>query len=161
MSEKKEEKSVVKKEEETTEVIVSSANANLFGAKEGENFLAKTFGATFGQVKKTLVEYKVEDIKREMKREIQDMIIELRRVARKPQDDLIKVMPQTPMQTINLSDINEKKFCEGLFNWGLECHKNAQKILNCIRIYQDMYGEEWDIEEKAYVKSLVINWETI
>lgn len=160
MDTKKETKSVVKKEEETTEVIVSS-NANLFGAKEGENFLAKTFGSTFGQVKKTLVEYKVEDIKREMKREIQDMIIELRRVARKPQDDLIKIMPQTPMQTINLSDINEKKFCEGLFTWGLDCHKSAQKILNCIRIYQDMYGEPWDNDEKEYVKSLVINWETI
>lgn len=68
MDTKKETKSVVKKEDEITEVSVS--NANLFGAKEGENFLAKTFGSTFGQVKKTLVEYKVEDIKREMKREI-------------------------------------------------------------------------------------------
>ena len=85
----KEEKKDVVKVEETTGKTVST---NLFGAKDDENFLAKTLGQNFSQVKKTLVEYKVEDIKREMKREIQDKIIDLRRTARKPQDDLTKII---------------------------------------------------------------------
>jgi len=154
--EKEEKKDVVKVESTATEV-----SANLFGAKDGENFLAKTLGQNFSQVKKTLVEYKVEDIKREMKREIQDKIIVLRRSARKPQDDLTKIIPTSPLQQLNLTDIKEDEFCRGIFNWGISCHQDAQIILNAIRIYQNMFGESWDEDEKEFVKSLVINWENI
>lgn len=142
-------------EQETTKT------PNLFGASEGENFLAKTLGQNFSQVKKTLIEYKTEDIKREMKREIQDRIIVLRRDARKPQDDLTKIIPTSPMQTLNLSDIDEKKFCEGIFGWGIECHNAAQKILSAIKIYQNMFNEEWDVDEKEFVKALVIDFRSI
>ena len=155
---KEEEKKDVVKVEETTGRTVST---NLFGARDDENFLAKTLGQNFSQVKKTLVEYKVEDIKREMKREIQDKIIDLRRTARKPQDDLTKIIPTSPMQQLNLTDIKENEFCRGIFDWGINCHKDAQIILNGIRIYQNMFGEKWDEDEKDFVKSLVINWETI
>ena len=153
---KDEKKDVVKVEEATTEV-----STNLFGASSGENFLAKTLGQNFSQVKKTLVEYKVEDIKREMKREIQDKIIDLRRTARKPQDDLTKIIPTSPLQQLNLTDIKENEFCRGIFDWGINCHKDAQIILNAIRIYQNMFGEAWDADEKEFVKTLVINWENI
>lgn len=153
---KEEKKDVVKVEDATKEV-----SANLFGAKSGENFLSTTLGQNFSQVKKTLVEYKVEDIKREMKREIQDKIIDLRRDARRPQDDLMKIIPTSPMEKMNLTDIKENEFCAGIFNWGLDCHQAAQRILNAIRIYQNMFGESWDEDEKEFVKSLVINWEII
>lgn len=153
---------MTKKTTEVTKIEETEKTpTNLFGASEGENFLAKTLGQNFSQVKKTLIEYKTEDIKREMKREIQDRIIVLRRDARKPQDDLTKIIPTSPMQTLNLSDIDEKKFCEGIFGWGIECHNAAQKILSAIKIYQNMFGEEWDADEKEFVKSLVIDFRSI
>lgn len=150
-----------KTDTEVVKVEETTKTPNLFGASEGENFLAKTLGQNFSQVKKTLIEYKTEDIKREMKREIQDRIIVLRRDARKPQDDLTKIIPTSPMQTLNLSDIDEKKFCEGIFGWGIECHNAAQKILSAIKIYQNMFNEEWDVDEKEFVKSLVIDFRSI
>ena len=153
---KKTDTEVVKVEPEITK-----APTNLFGASEGENFLAKTLGQNFSQVKKTAIEYKAEDIKREMKREIQDRIIDLRRDARRPQDDLIKIIPTSPMQTLNLSDLDERDFCKGIFSWGIECHNAAQKILSAIRIYQNMFGEEWDPDEKAFVKDMVIDFRSI
>lgn len=134
---------------------------NLFGALEGENFLAKMLGQNFSQVKKTAIEYKVEDIKREMKREIQDRIIDLRRDYRKPQDDLIKIIPTSPMQSFSLSDLDERDFCKGMFSWGIEVHNAAQRILSAIRIYQNMFGEEWDPDEKAFVKDVVIDFRSI
>lgn len=150
-----------KTDTEVVKVEETTKTPNLFGASEGENFLAKTLGQNFSQVKKTLIEYKTEDIKREMKREIQDRIIVLRRDARKPQDDLTKIIPTSPMQTLNLSDIDEKKFCEGIFGWGIECHNAAQKILSAIKIYQNMFNEEWDVDEKEFVKALVIDFRSI
>lgn len=150
-----------KTDTEVVKVEETTKTPNLFGASEGENFLAKTLGQNFSQVKKTLIEYKTEDIKREMKREIQDRIIVLRRDARKPQDDLTKIIPTSPMQTLNLSDIDEKKFCEGIFGWGIECHNAAQKILSAIKIYQNMFNEEWDADEKEFVKALVIDFRSI
>lgn len=152
---KKTDTEVVKVEPETTKT------PNLFGASEGENFLAKTLGQNFSQVKKTAIEYKAEDIKREMKREIQDRIIDLRRDARRPQDDLIKIIPTSPMQTLNLGDLDERDFCKGIFSWGIECHNAAQKILSAIRIYQNMFGEEWDPDEKEFVKDMVIDFRGI
>ena len=154
---KKTDTEVVKVENEET----MPAQSNLFGASAGENFLAKTLGQNFSQVKRTAIEYKTEDIKREMKREIQDRIIVLRREARKPQDDLIKIIPTSPMQTLNLSDIDEKKFCEGIFGWGIDCHNASQKILSSIRIYQNMFGEDWDKDEKEFLRSLVIDFNNI
>jgi len=150
-----------KTDSEVVKVEETTKTPNLFGASEGENFLAKTLGQNFSQVKKTLIEYKTEDIKREMKREIQDRIIVLRRDARKPQDDLTKIIPTSPMQTLNLSDIDEKKFCEGIFGWGIECHNAAQKILSAIKIYQNMFNEDWDSDEKEFVKALVIDFRSI
>jgi hypothetical protein len=150
-----------KTDAEVGKVEETTKTPNLFGASEGENFLAKTLGQNFSQVKKTLIEYKTEDIKREMKREIQDRIIVLRRDARKPQDDLTKIIPTSPMQTLNLSDIDEKKFCEGIFGWGIECHNAAQKILSAIKIYQNMFNEDWDSDEKEFVKALVIDFRSI
>jgi hypothetical protein len=150
-----------KTDAEVVKVEETTKTPNLFGASEGENFLAKTLGQNFSQVKKTLIEYKTEDIKREMKREIQDRIIVLRRDARKPQDDLTKIIPTSPMQTLNLSDIDEKKFCEGIFGWGIECHNAAQKILSAIKIYQNMFNEDWDSDEKEFVKALVIDFRSI
>ncbi len=150
-----------KTDTEVVKVEETTKTPNLFGASEGENFLAKTLGQNFSQVKKTLIEYKTEDIKREMKREIQDRIIVLRRDARKPQDDLTKIIPTSPMQTLNLSDIDEKKFCEGIFGWGIECHNAAQKILSAIKIYQNMFNEDWDSDEKEFVKALVIDFRSI
>jgi hypothetical protein len=65
------------------------------------------------------------------------------------------------MQTLNLGDLDERDFCKGIFGWGIECHNAAQKILSAIRIYQSMFGEEWDPDEKAFVKDMVIDFRSI
>ena len=136
-------------------------STNLFGAKEGENFLAKTLGQNFKQVKETQIQDKSEDIERRMCIKIQDAIIKLRRQARTIKDDLIKVIPTSPIQTLNLAEIDDEKFCNGISEWRLRCHNSAVSIISDISIYQSMFGKKWDEEEKTFVKSMIIDFKNI
>lgn len=144
----------------TEESAVVQSN-NLFGATPGENFLAKTLGQNYKQVKEAQIQYKVEDIEREMSRQIADQIIDLKRKARTIQDDLVKVIPTTPLQQLNLAEIDEKKFCDGMSKWRISCHNDAQHILAMIDIFQNMFGKNWPDDEKSFVKSMIIDFRNI
>lgn len=146
-------KDLVERKEET------GVSTSLFGTG---NFLADTLGQNFKQVKEAAVKYKVEDIERRMKRTIQDDIVDLRRKFRQPQDDLLKIIPSTPLGQMNLSDIDDKEFVSGMEKWRIECHRDAQIILSNIGLYKSMFGKEWeDEEEKEFVKSLIIDFNAI
>ena len=137
-------------------------STNLFGAEEGENFLLKTLGQNFKQVKETQIKYKSEDIERELKRRIQDAIIDLKRKSRQPQDELIKIIPTSALSTFSLADIDEKEFCNNLQSWAISCHNDAQKILVNIRIYQSLFGKAWEYDDdKTFLKSMLIDFNNI
>lgn len=152
MAEKKDSKDVVKIEEEMT-----LPSANLFGSREGENFLTATLNQNFKQVRETQIADKSEDIQVKFEYTISEKIRQLKRKSRIVKDDLIKVVPSTPLQAMNLNDLDEGKFVEGISKWRLECHNNAVEILSDIDTYQSMFGKSWDDGDKAFVKSMVID----
>lgn len=157
MADEKDRTEIVKVKEETT----LPGSTNLFGAKEGENYLARTLGQNFKQVRETQIADKSEDIQVKFEYEISEKIRQLKRKARLVKDDLIKVIPSTPLQSMNLAEIDEAKFVSGISTWRLDLHNDAMAILSDLSVYQSMFGKQWSDEDKAFVKSLVIDIKAI
>lgn len=156
MAEEKNRTEVVEVKEETT-----LPGTNLFGAKEGENYLTKTLGQNFKQVRETQIADKSEDIQVKFEYEISEKIRQLKRKARLVKDDLIKVIPSTPLQSMNLAEIDEAKFVTGISKWRLDLHNDAMAILSDLSVYQSMFGKQWGDDDKNFVKSLVIDIKSI
>ena len=140
---------------ETKETTLPSTN--LFGAKEGENFLTATLNQNFKQVRETQIADKSEDIQVKFEYTISEKIRQLKRKSRIVKEDLIKVVPSTPLQSMNLADLDEAKFVTGISEWRLGCHNDAMEILSDIDTFQSMFGKEWDEDDKKFVKSMVID----
>ena len=154
---KKTDAEVVKVEPEITKTPT-----NLFGATDGENFMLNTLGQNFKQVKETQIQDKSEDIQRELERRIQDGVIELRRKARQPKDNLVKLIPTSALSTFNLDNLDPKDFCDSMLNWGIDCHNLAKKTLIYMALYKGLFGKDWEkAEEVEFVKSKIIDADSI
>ncbi len=152
-----EKKEVVAVNDETGATVSTS----VFGTVPGQNFLVDVLGQNFKQVKDTLIKRKVEDIERILMRKIDDNILNLQRKFESIKDDLVNIVPTSPMQTLNLNSLDPRTFCDGLSQWRLECHNDACSILADIDVLKSVFGKDWDPNQKNFVKSLILDFKNI
>lgn len=133
----------------------------LDSAKEGENLIESTLSKNFRQVREELIHDKVEDIKIDLERKIQDEIRDLKKKSREIQDALIRMAPTGPLQAMNLDGIEAHSFNVVLSEWGIACHSQAMKVLSDINLYQKLFKEAWKDEDKDFARSLIIDFSKI
>lgn len=130
---------------------------NLFGTEPGENFMLTTLGQTFKQVRDTQVQYKCEDILTELDRRIQIGVRDLRRKSREPQDNLVKLVPNVALASMNLDPLDPIDFCDRMLTWGKEVHNLAKETWIYIILRKSLFGLDWEKpEEVKFVRSKII-----